>query len=104
MNAYDVVTVKNAFSCIGDKNNSNWNAFSPRFNKATIRACLYAHRMMSGDINKFNLPEAADKIVYYHDNSISCPKSWSNKYYKPVLMIKTKNFSFYKIVPIKRNR
>ena len=33
--AYGVVRHKNAFSCIGDKDNSNWNEFKPELNERT---------------------------------------------------------------------
>lgn len=37
-------------------------------------------------------------IVYFHDKSITKPKSWDNKYYKAVQVIETEHFIFYKIV------
>lgn len=40
-----------------------------------------------------------DDIVYYHDKSISCPKAWTNRYWKPVKVKETDHFIFYKIVP-----
>lgn len=36
-------------------------------------------------------------IVYYHDKSVSKPKSWDNKYYKTVLVKETSKFKFYKV-------
>ena len=44
-------------------------------------------------------------IVYYHDDSISTPKKWTNKYWKPVLKYTTKNFKFYSITSnVKRTK
>lgn len=97
--ASDVVRVKNAFSCINDKNNSNWTQFSPALNFATKRDCVYSHFMMQNDQDSIKLPSEYDSIVYYHDKSIQCPKAWTNKYWKPVLVIETEHFKFYKIVP-----
>ena len=98
-NAYDVVNVKNAFSCINDKNNTNWNQFTPQLNEASKRDSVYAYFMMKNDEKTIKLPAQFKDIVYYHDKSIECPKSWTNKYWKPVLVTQTEHFKFYKIVP-----
>jgi len=98
-NAADVVKVKNAFSCVNDKSNVNWEQFKPSLNSFTKRDCVYAHFMMENDQDTIKLPKEYDDIVYYHDKSISCPASWTNKYWKPVLVTETDHFKFYKIVP-----
>ena len=98
-NAADVVRVKNAFSCIGDRGNSNWWQFTPTLNYAAKRACVYAHYMMKGDQATIQLPSEYGDIVYYHDKSIQCPKAWTNRYWKPVLVTETPHFKFYKVEP-----
>jgi len=115
-NALDVVKVKRAFSCIGDNNNTNWKAFKPTLNNAAKRACNYAHYMMQNDQESIDLPtgqipesmnsgitidediDTYEDIVYYHDKTINCPTKWTNKYWKPVLLLETEHFKFYKIV------
>ena len=59
--------------------------------------------MMLGDEDTIQLPDDYNDIVYYHDKSISCPKSWTNKYWKPVLVKETDHFKFYKIEPNKKS-
>lgn len=96
-NPFEVVTVKNQFSCINDPSNSNWNDnYYPGMNKFSQRDAKLAHQMMIG---KVDLP--ASDAVYYHDISIDTPASWTNKYWKPVLVKTTKHFKFYKVVPNK---
>ena len=98
-NAYEVVTVKNAFSCINDPNNENWENFRPDLNSRTRFCCELAKRLMAGDDNFF----ANKDIVYYHDKSdLSLWKKWVNKFWKPVRLYNTKNFQFYKIVKNKK--
>lgn len=92
--ALEVVMVKNAFSCINDPNNLNWIEFEPDLNSRTKLCCKLAKKLLQGKKDFFD-----DKdIVYYHDNSISTPQKWTNKYWRPVRLYKTKNFQFYKIV------
>lgn len=98
-NAYEVVRVKNAFSCINDPNNKNWEEFEPDLNSRTKLCCKLAQRLMRGERNFFN----DDTIVYYHDKSdLSLWKKWVNKHWKPVRLYNTKNFQFYKVVPNKK--
>ena len=82
----DVVTQKNQFSCINDKNNSNWNK---QFNNKAWKEAL---QLSSGNFNPI------DKIVLYHDKSISMPKHWNNRYWKVIKAVETKNFIFYSII------
>lgn len=94
-NAFEVVNVKNAFSCINDEQNLNWEEFKPNLNSRTKLCCKLAKKLMSGEKNFFN----DDEIVYYHDKSdLSLWKKWINKYWKPIRLYDTKNFQFYKII------
>lgn len=103
-NAYEVVRHKNAFSCIGDKNNSNCNEFKPELNERTKLCSKLAKFLMRSDAKQITFFN--DKsIVYYHDDSISTPKKWTNKYWKPILKYTTKNFKFYSITSnVKRTK
>lgn len=95
-NAYDVVTVENAFSCINDSKNSNWEEFKPDLNERTNYCCQLAKFLMRPDVKQLTFFN--DKsIVYYHDKSISTPKKWTNKYWRPVFKFNTKNFKFYSV-------
>ena len=95
-NAFDVVSVKNVFSCINDSGNSNWEEFKPDLNERTKLCCKYAKLLMKSNVKQIKFFN--DKsIVYYHDLSISTPKKWTNKYWRPVLKYSTKNFKFYSI-------
>lgn len=96
-NPFEAVKVKNQFSCIGDKNNSNWNDnYYPEMNKFSQRDAKLAHQMMTGTTT--SLP--ASDAVYYHDKSMKeTPAGWTNKYWKPELVKTTEHFKFYKIVP-----
>jgi hypothetical protein len=96
-NAFEVVKYKNAFSCINDSNNVNWNQFKPDLNSRTKLCCKLAKEMMRSDIKSNPLFNNQD-IVYYHDNSISTPKKWTNKYWRPIKVYSTKNFQFFKVV------
>lgn len=93
--AYSAVRVKNAFSSIDDSKNSSWTDFLKINNKYTERDKELARQLMSGDDS--GIP--ASDVVYYHDKSIETPSSWTNKYWKPVLVKTTEHFKFYKIVP-----
>lgn len=103
MNAYDVVQSRNAFSCVNDKGNKNWSSFQPKLNRYTIRDCVYAHYMLKNDQATIKLPDGFGDIVYYHDKSIGTPPGWTNKFFKPELVIETQHFKFYKIVQNKQN-
>ena len=116
--AYEVVNVKvrgQAFSCIGDKNTSNWNSFKPDLNAKTKQAAEYAKLMMSGDksftdsLSEYRISsQDLDSIVYYHNAKLPngkympCPPSWTNKYWRPILVLTTRHFKFYKIVENKK--
>lgn len=102
-NAYQVVSMKGAFSCVNSTGNSNWSAFTPKLNKSTVRDSVYAHFMMNGDQTTIALPSEYNNIVYYHDKSISCPAGWTTKTWKPELVLETDHFKFYKIVPNKKS-
>ena len=83
----DVVLQKYAFSCVGDKSNSNWESFD----KVNNRAKRLAVKLAIVDFTPYK------DIVYYHDKTISKPKCWDNKYWTAVKVVETKHFIFYKI-------
>lgn len=95
-NAFEVVSVKNAFSCINDPENSNWKKFKPELNERTKLCCKFAKILMRNDVKQITFFN--DKsIVYYHDLSIPKPKKWTNRFWRPVLKYSTKNFKFYSV-------
>ena len=88
----EVVLQKGAFSCVGDKGNSNWTEFSKVNNKAKRLAL----KLAEGDFKPH------PKIVYYHDKSVKKPKSWDNRYWKAVLVLETTHFKFYRVEEVKK--
>lgn len=105
-NAYEVATSKNAFSCINDKKNSNWNSFKPNLNQRTRLDMFYAKKMLSNEVDDLNLPDN-NYIVYYHDRSISKEEEnnilnnkWTNRFWKPDVdnVIVTPHFKFYGVL------
>ena len=89
----DVVKQKNAFSCIGDKRNTNWK----RSLTLTQKNKAFNLALKLSIVNFQPYPS----IVYYHDKSIKKPKSWDNRYWKAIKVIETKHFIFYRVVPSK---
>ena len=98
-NMYEVVCHKNQFSCINDKNNMNW-ANSDKFFQLSEKeqdifiSCFY---LSNNDGKKLYGPSGR-LLVYYHDSSIHMPRSWDNKYYKPILENKIDNLLFYSVI------
>jgi spore germination cell wall hydrolase CwlJ-like protein len=88
-NMTEVVLQKGAFSCVNDSKNSNWKRSLTVHNKAMKLAI----KLSTVDFKPYS------GIVYYHDKSISKPKSWDNKYWKAIKVKATKHFIFYRIVP-----
>lgn len=104
LSMYDVVTQKGAFSCIDDPKNSNWSEssrFPTEIDKITNDFPWSEAWKMSLEWSVNGLHSPIKNIVYYHDNSISKPKSWDNKYWRSFLHTKTERFSFYNIKPNK---
>lgn len=98
--AYDVVKQKNAFSCINDPNNSNWNAFNPQSKQPRMQLAMeYATQLMTNpNTTKFG----KTNYVYYHDHSLeTAPDNWTNKYYIPKLQKTTQHFKFYSVNKVK---
>ena len=93
--AFSVVSMKNVFSCVNDPKNTNWKDFLKINNNYIERDKMFARQLLANDTSK--LP--ASDAVYYHDKSIETPASWTNKYWKPVLVKTTEHFKFYKVVP-----
>lgn len=83
---FEVVTEKNAFSCV-PKHNSNWDNFD--INDPICKLCL---KLAKGEFKP--VPD----IVYYHDLSIDKPKCWDNKYYTAIPKKHLKHFIFYSII------
>lgn len=94
-NAVEVCKYPGAFSSV-TKHNVNWDQYKVNLNKFTFYDARLAKILMS-PTQKINVKDWMKDIVYYHDKSISKPKSWDNKYYKTILVKETQHFKFYKV-------
>ncbi len=97
-----VVEQPGAFSCIGDNGNSNWvrtrhPARLTAAEQAIWRECLALAR---GRIPAAVGPSGRP-LVYYHDRSISKPRSWDNQQWRAVPELFTVHFIFYSIVRVR---
>ena len=94
-NELEVCKHPGTFSSVNN-HNSNWDKYEPNLNKFTKYDARIAKILASPSFKLEGYPWMKD-IVYYHDKSVSKPKSWDNKYYKTVLVKETPNFKFYKV-------
>ena len=92
----DVVKQRAAFSSVL-KHNSNWDRYSINLNQYTKYDAGVAKILLSSNMRLGGESWMKD-VVYYHDKSISKPKSWDNKYWRAVLVKETQHFKFYKVV------
>ena len=79
------VNILGTFSCVAS-HNSNWDEYKPNLNKFTKYDARVAKILASPNFKLSGYPWMKD-IVYYHDKSVSKPKSWDNKYYKTAITI-----------------
>ena len=99
-NMEGVVTSRNAFEALNDPNNSNWEksgnpeSMTPR-ERQIWEQCL---SLAAGNIPAAN-GESGRPLVYYHDKSISKPRSWDNQYWNAVRELETPSFIFYSVIP-----
>ncbi len=93
-NVTDVVKQKNAFTSIGSNVNLNWD-LSANVDKMNTKEKKIWQQCLKITTGK-------NPIVYYHDKSITKPKSWDNKYWTATKEIETHKFIFYSIMPTKR--
>jgi len=83
-----------AFSCVDDKNNTNWNATAKMMSRPTAgNDKAWTHTLLLSR-GKF---KAYEGIVYYHDKRISKPKCWDNRYWKTVKVLETDHYVFYAV-------
>ena len=96
----DVVTQRNAFEALGDPDNINWKMTeNPENIPAQARdAWEHSKYLASGNARPIKGPSGRP-LVYYHDKSISKPRSWDNKYWKAVKEVETPHFIFYSVKP-----
>ena len=98
----EVVEQSGAFSCIDDDDNYNWAktrhpASLTATEQAIWRECL---ALAQGHIQSVYGPSGRP-LIYYHDRSITKPRSWDNQTWHAVLERTTIHFAFYSIVPVK---
>ncbi len=91
-----------AFSCIGPGGNGNWArtrcpARLTAAEQAIWRECLaLAHGTIPAAVGPSGRP-----LVYYHDRTISKPKSWDGPTWRAVPELSTIHFIFYSIVRVR---
>ena len=93
---YEVVTDKKPiiqFSSYEDMLNSNWvESENPEtFTGTRLNAWSQSLKLATKDFTPIN------SVVYFHDKSISKPRSWDNRYWKTFIIKETKHFIFYGI-------
>lgn len=88
----DVVTQKFAFESLNDPRNSTWvrGANPANLRGADVKAWRQSELLARGTFTPIN-----DEVVYFHDKSITKPKSWDNKYWTAYKLKETKHFIFY---------
>ncbi len=82
------------FSAYGDFSNSNWceSLDAWRFTGSRLKAWRQCERLSKGKFTPIN------NVVYFHDKSISKPRSWNNRYWKTYVIKETKHFIFYGVI------
>lgn len=81
--------------------NSNWDEYKINLNKYANYIAKVAKILHNPNVRLVGKPWMKN-IVYYHDKSISKPKSWDNKYYKAILVQETPRFKFYRVEKVKK--
>lgn len=97
---HEVVGQPGAFSCGGDEANGNWArtrnpAKLTMAEQAIWRECL---ALAHGDIPAA-LGPSGRPLTFYHDKSITKPKSWDTETWRVVHEHSTTHFVFYRVVP-----
>jgi hypothetical protein len=98
-----VVRQPKAFSAINDPDNLNWeqSASPDKIPSQKQHAWDHSLSLSTGNFEQVKSPSGRP-LVYYHDNSISMPPNWSNKYWTAVEEIRTPNFTAYSVVPTRK--
>jgi hypothetical protein len=96
----EVARQPGAFSCIDDPANGNWKktARPDRMSAGERVVWEQCERVMAGEIPRAEGP-GGTALVYYHDRSITKPRSWDNAKWRAMLEVSTEHFLFYSIVP-----
>jgi len=96
----DVVMQHNAFEALNDPRNKNWKATeTPETLPSSARhAWIHSLELSTGNFKPVS-GESKRPLVYYHDKSISLPKSWNNKYWGVIKELTTEHFIFYSVYP-----
>ena len=98
---YEVVSQPNQFSCVGDRKNTNWWRTEEFIQHQGVNTDdEYIAWVQSIELAKGNFVPVPE-IVYYHDVSITTPKSWNNKWWNVAVQKETKHFIFYRIFTVK---
>jgi len=97
-----VVRQPDAFSCVDDPDNTNWrksrhpNQMTP-VERAVWDECLVLARGAGLAVHG----PSGRPLVYYHDRSITKPRSWDNDRWRAIREQATAHFVFYSIVPVR---
>jgi hypothetical protein len=97
-----VVEQPGAFSCVGDRDNTNWQKTRhPERMTAAEKAIWQACISCVSTTIPSALGPSGRPLIYYHDKSIGKPASWDNTQWRAVREISTEHFVFYSIIPVK---
>lgn len=98
----DVVKQDKAFEAINDPRNKNWEQSKnpQQFTGKAKEAWEHSLELSTGNFNP-QKGKSGRPLVYYHDKSITKPKSWDNKYWRAIKEYETPHFIFYSVVPSK---
>jgi hypothetical protein len=91
-NMHDVVTQHGQFESLNHNANSTWRRSA---NPSNLKGADVPAWNQSALLATRNFTPVDSRVVYFHDNSISKPKSWDNRYWQAYVIKKTKNFTFY---------
>ena len=106
LNSMKAVTeYSNAFECVNDSDNSNWEktAYPENLTKTEKGIWNKCFALALGDFEPATGPSGR-AVVYYHDKSIDKPRGLTNRWWKAVPEIETDSFIFYSVIPAKRKR
>ena len=98
----EVAEQPGAFSCIGDDDNYNWAKTRHPAQLTTTELAIWreCQALAQGHIHSVFGPSGRP-LVYYHDRSITKPRSWDNQTWHAVLERTTIHFAFYSIVLVR---
>jgi hypothetical protein len=87
-----------AFSCVNDPANSNWQKTRHPLLMSDAERQIWTQCIQIADSS---IPPAkgptGNLLVFYHDKSITTPRSWNNKTWHVTPEVTTQHFVFYSV-------